>query len=138
VTQEQPAYFKVLDDTRYPSFIHHTAGGAQLLGFASYGLYSPDRGLKVGEHGIGPEVDPDQRPGTSDEAARRLANYVAEWFPRVDPDPLYVDSCLYTNTPDEEFVLRRWGRVVICSPCSGHGFKFVPVIGEVVAGLALQ
>jgi len=138
VTQEQPAYFRALDDTPYPSFLHHGASETKRLGFGTYGMFSPDRGLKVGQHGAGVEVDPDRRPGICSDGVRSLADYVAEWFPGASPKPLHIDSCLYTNTPDEEFVLRRWGNVVVCSPCSGHGFKFVPAIGEVVAELAMQ
>jgi glycine/D-amino acid oxidase-like deaminating enzyme len=48
-----------------------------------------------------------------------------------------TDTCLYTNTPDEDFVLDRRGSVVIGSPCSGHGFKFTPFIGRVLADLAM-
>ena len=46
--------------------------------------------------------------------------------------------CMYTNTPDGHFILGRhpaWPQVVIASPCSGHGFKFAPVIGEMAAML---
>ena len=46
--------------------------------------------------------------------------------------------CLYTNTPDEHFVLDRhpaWPRVIVASPCSGHGFKFATAIGEALADL---
>jgi glycine/D-amino acid oxidase-like deaminating enzyme len=45
-------------------------------------------------------------------------------------------SCLYTATPDEDFVLDRVGPVVVASPCSGHGAKFAPLIGELAADLA--
>ena len=44
-------------------------------------------------------------------------------------------TCLYTETPSEDFLLDRVGPIVICSPCSGHGAKFAPLIGEFVAGL---
>ena len=47
--------------------------------------------------------------------------------------------CLYTNTPDEHFLIDTHPRhpdVLIASPCSGHGFKFAPVIGEILADLA--
>ena len=50
-------------------------------------------------------------------------------------------TCLYTNTPDGHFLLDRHpqhARVLIVSPCSGHGFKFCPVIGEIAADLLLQ
>jgi sarcosine oxidase len=41
-------------------------------------------------------------------------------------------------TPDEDFVLDRVGPVVVCSCCSGHGFKFAPLLGEIVAELAMD
>ena len=49
--------------------------------------------------------------------------------------------CLYTDTPDEDFVLDTYPGargIAIASACSGHGFKFSPVIGEILADLALQ
>ena len=48
------------------------------------------------------------------------------------------ESCLYTSTADESFVLERHGRVVVGSACSGHGFKFAPAVGERLARLALE
>jgi sarcosine oxidase len=67
---------------------------------------------------------------------------IAEWtcarFVGVDPTPVGAQSCLYTSTVDESFVLERRGRVVIGSPCSGHGFKFAPAIGRRLATLALD
>jgi sarcosine oxidase len=53
----------------------------------------------------------------------------------------HVRSCLYTSTPDEHFVIDvhpEHRQVVVLSPCSGHGFKFTPVIGEIAADLALD
>ncbi|HTP93523.1 MAG TPA: FAD-dependent oxidoreductase, partial [Xanthobacteraceae bacterium] len=50
-----------------------------------------------------------------------------------------AQTCLYTMTPDETFIIDRmpeFSHVVIASPCCGHGFKFSPVIGEIVADLA--
>jgi sarcosine oxidase len=48
---------------------------------------------------------------------------------------LRTETCLYTRTPDEDFILDRVGPLVVASPCSGHGFKFTPLIGEVLADL---
>jgi sarcosine oxidase len=53
-------------------------------------------------------------------------------------DLLGAETCIYTNTADEGFVLERHGRVVIGSACSGHGFKFAPVVGRTLAALALE
>ena len=56
-------------------------------------------------------------------------------FPDVDPEPVEAQTCLYTTTADEHFVLERRGRIVVGSACSGHGFKFAAVIGEILAKL---
>jgi sarcosine oxidase len=48
------------------------------------------------------------------------------------------ETCLYTNTPDGEFVLDRVGPFVVGSPCSGHGFKFAPLIGKILADMATR
>jgi sarcosine oxidase len=45
---------------------------------------------------------------------------------------------MYTTTPDETFILERRGRIVVGSPCSGHGFKFAPAIGVRLAALASE
>jgi sarcosine oxidase len=47
-----------------------------------------------------------------------------------------VETCLYTNLTDDRFTCERRGRVVVGSPCSGHGFKFAPLIGARLAALA--
>lgn len=136
ITQEQPGFFDARGSGDWPSFLHHHAESGR-LGFGHYGLFEPGSGVKVGEHGTGPVVDPDGRPPVDSARQERLERYVADWLPGVAPSALRVDSCLYTSTPDEQFVLRRFGPVVVCSPCSGHGFKFVPAVGERTAALAL-
>jgi len=53
----------------------------------------------------------------------------------------HYETCMYTLTPDEHFVIAvhpDHPQVVIASPCSGHGFKFTPVIGEILADLAID
>jgi glycine/D-amino acid oxidase-like deaminating enzyme len=66
-----------------------------------------------------------------------VRRYAGEWLPGLVPEPASVTTCLYTTTPTEDFVLDRVGPVVVASPCSGHGFKFTPEIGRLVAGLAM-
>jgi sarcosine oxidase len=148
VTQEQPGYFAPAGgqargpDTvaTVPSIVHtrrFPGGSDRPLGLGYYALGAPGQGVKLGEHGTGPVLaDPDRRVPADPAVTDRLRRYAAEWLPGVTPEPLSVDSCLYTSTPDEDFVLRRVGPVVVCSPCSGHGFKFVPAIGEATAALA--
>jgi sarcosine oxidase len=130
VTQEQVQHFTPNVEQEWPSFIHHRDPWI-------YGLYTPGEGVKVDEHHVGPVVDPDARPPRDPEADRRVVQYVEEWMPGLDPTPVNTAECLYTTTPDESFVLERVGPVVIGSPCSGHGFKFTPLIGQRLADLAM-
>ena len=52
-------------------------------------------------------------------------------------DRVHSKPITFTNTPEEDFILDRRGPITVCSPCSGHGFKFVPTIGKITAELAL-
>jgi sarcosine oxidase len=73
-------------------------------------------------------IDPDNR--------RRVTSYVQENIPGVEPEPYAETTCLFTNTPDENFILDRADGVTVVSPCSGHGAKFAPLIGRMAADLA--
>ena len=101
-----------------------------------YALSSAGQEVKCGHHRAGPSVDPDE-PGEADlDSVQELTRWIGERYPAADPTPLRSETCLYTNTADESFVLERHGRIVVGSPCSGHGFKFAPLIGERLADLA--
>ena len=104
---------------------------------AYYGLFTPGRGVKVGEHGTGPEVDPDARVDVVAESVHRLEAYVAEWLPGLSSTPVAVDSCLYTRRPTRSSSSSATAAWSSAPPCSGHGFKFVPAIGRRTAELAL-
>ncbi|GAA4723559.1 N-methyl-L-tryptophan oxidase [Phytohabitans rumicis] len=131
VTQEEPAHFQALDgDATWPSFIHWRPD------HDAYGLLTPGEGVKVGFHGTGPVVDPDRRDYTpTEEGSRMLRDYVRRWLPGLDPDTATPISCLYDNTASSDFVLDRVGPVTVTTGFSGHGFKFVPAIGRIVADL---
>jgi sarcosine oxidase len=104
---------------------------------AMYALHDPLFGLKAGAHHAGHEADPDVEEAADPVLVDRIAAWVRERFPGVDPTPVASESCLYTSTDDESFVLERRGPLVIGSACSGHGFKFAPAVGRRLAGLAL-
>jgi sarcosine oxidase len=130
VTQEQVQHFTTaVGAGGWPSFIHRTR---QLY----YGLETPEEGVKVGVHQAGLEVDPDDRPKWNDEFERSIVEYVERWLPGLEPPPVSRALCLYTNTATDDFVVDRVGPVVVGSPCSGHGFKFTPLIGRLLADLA--
>jgi sarcosine oxidase len=102
-----------------------------------YGLRTIGEGIKIGGHGEGPVVHPDSRSfELADHAVQERIRYVEQWFPGLDPTPHHGATCLYTTTHDEDFVLDRVGPIVVGSPCSGHGFKFTPAIGALLADLA--
>lgn len=52
--------------------------------------------------------------------------------------PSRAETCIYTNTPNERFVLERHERIVVGCACNGQGFKFAPVVGERLTELALE
>lgn len=105
--------------------------------FPSWGIPGFKIGLyhHFGEHGHADALS--REPTARDEAALREA--VRAYFPEADGPTLRLAACLFTNTPDEHFVLDTLPghpEVVVASPCSGHGYKFASVIGEVLAELA--
>ena len=86
---------------------------------------------------MGAAVDADGRDFVVDPAARqRVVDHVTAWLPGLRPDPVDESTCLYSNTPTEDFVLERVGPVVVGAGFSGHGFKFTPLIGRMLADLA--
>jgi sarcosine oxidase len=133
VTRETVAYF-AHDGPPLPSVVELNLDRRH----AMYALHDPVHGLKVGAHLHGHETDPDDAEGADDELVDAIAEWTGARLVGVDPTPVGTESCLYTSTVDESFVLERRGRVVIGSPCSGHGFKFAPAIGRRLAALALE
>ena len=134
VTRETVAYFK-REGPPSPSIVDLNA---ETGGHGMYSLYDPVHGLKAGAHHAGPETDPNAEGEPDPAIVERIAAWVRERFPDVDPSPVEAQSCVYTTTADESFVLERRGRVVVGSACSGHGFKFAPAVGRRLAELALS
>ena len=134
VTRETVCYFRLEHEGPVPAVVSFRA---DTQGHDFYALADPVHGLKVGAHHAGAEVDPDV-PGDPDpRLVERIAGWTREHFRLAEPEPVEVQTCLYTTTPDERFVIERRGRVVVCSACSGHGFKFAPVVGARAAALAV-
>lgn len=132
VTQEQVFHFPSrIEHAVWPSFIYH---GPAVL----YGLQAPGReGVKVAEHHAGTVTTANRRSFTVDEAGRRrVVRHVVANMPGLDPVPTSESTCLYTSTSDASFFIERVGPVVAGSACSGHGFKFAPLVGRQLAALA--
>jgi sarcosine oxidase len=123
---------------RFPVFMIESARGIH------YGFPLHDRdGVKIAKHHHANEsVDPetyDRNITTDDEATVRDA--IAEYLPDANGKLISAKTCLYTMSPDGDFVIDRLPsipQIVAASPCSGHGFKFAPVIGETLADLAMS
>jgi sarcosine oxidase len=132
VTQQQIFHFPPLDEhAPWPSFIHHRQPYI-------YGLETPGEGVKVAEHHEGPPVDPDTRSFEIDDAgAARIREYSGTWLPGLGEQAVTSTTCLYTTTPTQDFHITRDGPLVVVSACSGHGFKFTPLIGRMAAELAM-
>lgn len=137
VTQEQPAHFAITDhDAVWPSYMHLPADGDPAFLSLVYGMLTPGEGVKAGWHGTGPVTDPDERTfAPVPEQLAALQRYAAAWLPGVDADACEPISCTYTMTQGEDFVLDRSGSIVVGAGFSGHGFKFVPTIGRILADL---
>jgi sarcosine oxidase len=105
---------------------------------AAYGLMTRALdGYKLALHHAGAVIDVERDPRDPDPRAVAQLEAVARRFlPRFEPQPVLVETCVYDNTPDEDFVLDRRGRIVVGAGTSGHGFKFGPLLGELLADLA--
>lgn len=136
ITQQQVFHFPRRDEAAapWPSAIHQDAMEVYHLPGGRDGGSGDAR--KIAEHTHGNVTTAETRDGVVDAGARdRIVRYVTDWLPGLEPNPQGETTCLYTSTPSEDFLLDRVGPILICSPCSGHGAKFAPLIGELVAGL---
>lgn len=127
----------------FPVFILDGPMGA-VYGFPDF----EGRGVKAALHEPGPEVSPDAPgPEAADAELRPVSEALAAFIPGASGRILERDVCLYTSTgpgdvdgsPAEEFIIDRLPsdpRIIVASPCSGHGFKFASAIGEILARLA--
>ena len=98
-------------------------------------------GVKIGMHHGGLEMtidSVDRRISETEDAL--IYDLLRRFVPFAKGHPLDRAVCIYTNTPDRHFVVDRHPEepdILILSPCSGHGFKFASVLGEVAADLII-
>jgi sarcosine oxidase len=126
-TRETVAYFA---GDPIPSIID------ALEGHEFFALTAPGTGVKAGSHRSGRPTDPDEDPAPDEDVVAAVSDWIARRLPRVDPRLLRAETCIYTNVDEERFACERHGRYVVGSACSGHGFKFAPAVGELLAELA--
>jgi sarcosine oxidase len=143
VTRQVQAWFQAEDAApfapgRFPVFLLESQHGVH-YGFPPHG----GSGVKIAKHHHDDQtVDPDtvgRAVSAADEALIRSA--LADHIPAANGRMIAAKTCLYTVTPDHDFIIDRLPdapNVIVASPCSGHGFKFAPVIGEILAEIALD
>jgi sarcosine oxidase len=124
---------------RCPIFIWELPDGRSTYGFPE--LVGGTQGAKIAFHNYGPLVTPEtiDREVRPDEVAGIRA-FTSERMPDIAHGELIATAtCMYTLTPDQHFVMDahpHHPQVLICSPCSGHGYKMASAVGEVMADLA--
>jgi sarcosine oxidase len=120
---------------RFPIFIHEHGDGPAWYGFPDTG-----DGVKLALHHHGDITDPDALRGTvRDDEVELVRAIMRRCMPDADGPLLASEPCMYTNVPDDHFVIDHHPShpsVIIASPCSGHGFKFASALGEVLADMA--
>ncbi|TXR57051.1 FAD-dependent oxidoreductase [Quadrisphaera setariae] len=139
VTEENAFHFPYRDahpHGTWPTTIHKTP---QILAYSlPGGRDAGSAGQKVAEHAAGRSIgSASRRSGAVDPSNReRVTAYVREHLPGLVPEPYAETTCLYTTTPTEDFVVDGVDGVTVLSPCSGHGAKFAPLLGELAADVA--
>jgi sarcosine oxidase len=133
VSSQTVAYYRPPPDLgRIPAVI-------EFEGEQPYALPDPVRGLKVALHRRGPKADPSGSWEVTDTTVLdRMDIWARSRFPGLAEPPSHIEACLYTNTPDGQFILEREGPIVIGSACNGQGFVVAPETGEELARLALE
>jgi sarcosine oxidase len=132
----QPLRSELFRPDRFPVFNLVVEEG-HYYGFPVFGI----PGFKVGRyHHRRETVDPDTMDRVCHPDDEQLLRSFAErYFPDAAGPTTAMHTCMFTNTPDERFVLDTLPshpQVIVASPCSGHGFKFASVVGEILADLA--
>jgi sarcosine oxidase len=126
-----------------PVWLFDRGGEPEIYGVPAFPSMGEPRGMKVGLHCRGPEVEPEESHDLPDGAI--VAETLAATRERVPSSAgracTHAKNCLYTMSPDNHFVVGLHpdhANVAVACGFSGHGFKFAPVIGEALADLAID
>lgn len=133
----QPRASSLFEAARFPVF------GADISRTGYYGFpVNRDGIVKIANHGVGVTIAPgDARPAVSEAQEAELRAMLRDTFPALADAPIVGRRvCVYCDTPDGDFLIARVpGRenIVVATGGSGHAFKFAPVLGELIAAIAL-
>jgi glycine/D-amino acid oxidase-like deaminating enzyme len=133
----QPADPALFEAARFPVF------GADISRTGYYGFPVHRGVVKIANHGIGTTIPPgDAHRDVTEAQEVALRDMVRESFPALADAPIvFRRLCVYCDTSDEHFWIARHPsrtKVVVATGGSGHAFKFAPVLGELIAKIALD
>jgi sarcosine oxidase len=126
---------------RFPVFIWEPEDGNTFYSIPAHD--GPEGGVKAAFfRADGKPADPETIDReVHDDEVEFIRSYISRYVPALDGELLYAKTCMYTNTPDEHFVISthpEYPQVAIAAGFSGHGYKFCGVVGEVLADLATK
>jgi sarcosine oxidase len=142
VARQALYWFKNADTSRQshlmpqtmPIFIWEYLPGKMFYGFPDLG-----NGLKIARHHAGEPVKPDELTQAVSQGEIDDMKTLADTYLNMEPVFSQSAVCMYTNTPDGDFIIDThpdYKNIVIASPCSGHGFKFSSLTGKILSELA--
>lgn len=124
----------------HPIFIDENASGIQTYGFPA--IDRPRGGVKVAFFRKGGACTPDTIDReVHEQEIREMRAHASKLLPALAGNCLHAVTCMYSNTPDQHFVVARhphYANVTVAYGFSGHGFKFVPVVGEILADVSIE
>jgi len=125
----------VLRPDRMPVYIWEYEEGRMFYGFPDLG-----QGIKIGFHHGGRHIRPDElRQDAGADEIGEIQEIARMWL-AIEPVFEAASVCMYTNTPDEDFIIDEYPgspQILVVSPCSGHGFKFSSVVGKIAGDWAV-
>ncbi len=143
VTRQMIAWVKVKDPSDYenmPCWFIQDPGIGMLYGFP---YWEKKKGIKVALHVPGEHTDPNHVKRNKITNDIEIVQYfITNYLPREADAEIEFQTCLYTNTPDEHFIIDAIPdtnqQILIACGFSGHGFKFAPVIGKIMSDMAIH
>jgi sarcosine oxidase len=126
---------EVLRSDRMPVYIWEYMPGRMFYGFPDLG-----QGIKIGFHHGGRRIRADELQQDAGAEEIEEIREIARTYLAIEPVFEVASVCMYTNTPDEDFIIDQYPgcpQILVVSPCSGHGFKFSSVVGKIAADWAV-
>jgi sarcosine oxidase len=118
-----------------PVYIWEYMPGRLFYGFPDLG-----QGIKIGFHHGGRHIRPEELQQDAGAEEIEEIREIARTYLAIEPVFQNASVCMYTNTPDEHFIIDEYPgcpQILVVSPCSGHGFKFSSIVGKIASDWAV-